>query len=262
MSFQPILPIGGYAGWSLLSRTKAAQTAAFNARPDMVNETEYFRDNIGAIDTAEQLVDDRRLLRVALSAFGLSEDIDAKAFIKRILEDGSISPDALANKLTDRRYQAFARAFGFGDLNVPNTKRDSTVAHMVNLYEQRSFEASVGDIDDSFRLALNLDRGLADIVGEDSSEAAKWFQIMGDAPLRAVFERALSLPKSFASLDIDQQLGVFEDRTKQVFGITELADFAAQDQREKLIQRFLLMDQLDQSAVMSSTQIAVTLLAH
>jgi hypothetical protein len=102
MSFAPILPLSGTAGWALLKRTMAAQSATLNATPEMARDANYFSANIGKITSADQLVNDRRLLKVALGAFGLEGDIANKAFIKRVLTDGTQSKTALANKLADK----------------------------------------------------------------------------------------------------------------------------------------------------------------
>ena len=100
MTFQPVLPIGGLAGWSLLNRTMERQTELFNQSPQIVRDTAYFEKTIGDIKTADDLVSDRRLLRVALGAFGLQEDIDSRAFIRTIIEEGTTRDDALAKFCT------------------------------------------------------------------------------------------------------------------------------------------------------------------
>ncbi len=78
MTFQPVVPLGGYAGWAFLNRTQTAQQSAFDESATIVRQTSYFEENIGNITTAEDLVNDRRLLEVALGAFGLDEDINNK----------------------------------------------------------------------------------------------------------------------------------------------------------------------------------------
>ena len=81
MSYVPAIPFTGYAGWTFLNRTMASQTATMNATSQNKRDEDYFRANIGKIDTAEQLVNDRRLLKVALGAFGLDNDINNKFFV-------------------------------------------------------------------------------------------------------------------------------------------------------------------------------------
>jgi len=78
MSFGPVIPVGGYAGWRFLQRTVEVQKERFVASAKMQRDEAYFRDRIGGISSAEELVADRRLLQIALGAFGLGEDIGNK----------------------------------------------------------------------------------------------------------------------------------------------------------------------------------------
>lgn len=109
--FQPVLPLSGLPGWVLLNRTLESQTQAFNASPQIVRDTDYFVENIANVRSAEDLVSDRRLLTVALGAFGLDEDINNRALIQKVLEDGTADPASLANRLADDRYARFSEAF-------------------------------------------------------------------------------------------------------------------------------------------------------
>ena len=115
MSFQPVLPLAGYAGWSFLKRTLARQQVAQQASPVQQRDEAYFREKIGKVTTAEQLVSDKRLLRISLTAFGLEADQNSTAFIRKVLEGGTLKEGSLANRLADKQYQKFAAAFGFGD---------------------------------------------------------------------------------------------------------------------------------------------------
>ena len=76
MTFQPIVPLTGYVGWRFLQNTLERQQETFNQSSQVQRDTTYFRENIGKIQTAEELVNDRRLLSVALGAYGLDEDIN------------------------------------------------------------------------------------------------------------------------------------------------------------------------------------------
>ena len=115
MSFQPTIPLPGIAGWRFLERTQGAQKAAFEKGPELQRDIAYFKEKIAGVTTAADLVADRRLLKVALGAFGLEGEIDKKAFVRKILEDGTTDPASLANRLTDKSWYKLAEAFGFGD---------------------------------------------------------------------------------------------------------------------------------------------------
>jgi hypothetical protein len=260
MTFQPILPLGGLAGWSLLQRTKDAQMDSFSSVPEQERRSEYFLENISKVETAQQLVEDRQLLQVALGAFGLSDDLDNRYFIQKILEGGTTDSDALANQMTDSRYQSLAEAFAFDRSSGPATLESGFVEMITSLFTERSFEEAVGVQDETLRLSLNAQRELADLASDSMSDNAKWYRVMGSAPLREVFETALGLPSSFGELDIDKQLEVFREKALQLGGNSEISQFTEQDNVDSLVERYLLMSQLDSGLSMSSAQIAITLL--
>jgi hypothetical protein len=260
MNFTPVLPLGGLPGWALLSRTIERQTDLFNKSSQIVRDTEYFEQNIGKITTAEDLVSDRRLLRVALGAFGLQEDINSRAFIRKILEEGTIRDDALANRLADERYKQLSKAFAFADRPIPRTQLATFGTEITEKFRRREFEVAVGDQDQALRLALNVQRELGEIASGAESEDTRWFRILGNPPLRRVFEVALGLPESFGQADLDRQLDEIKSRSARQLNIGALSDLSDETVREQLIRRFLLRDQVASFNVQSPQAIALTLL--
>lgn len=240
MTFSPTLPLGGYAGWRFLVRTSSAQTQSLATQAPVKRDLDYFRQNIGKVKTADQLVSDRRLLSVALGAFGLGDDINNKAFIRKVLSDGTIDTAALANRLADKRYLQLSKAFGFGDFPIPNTQMSDFAEKMVTSYTTMQFESAVGEQDPDLRLALDARRELGALASTAQSENTKWYSIMGSTPLRAVFQQAFGLPSTFATIDIDQQLGVLKDRASEVLGSSSVSQFSNPDKIETLIKTFLL----------------------
>ena len=262
MTFQPVLIGGGNLGWTFLSKTRDAQEAAYQKSASVERDAAYFREKIGEISSAADLTGDRRLLGVALTAFGLAEDINNTFFIKRVLEDGVLAPDAFANRLSDKRYFALADAFRF-DLTPPNTVLSTFPDRVLNLYFAEGFEAAVGEQDGNMRLALSVERKLNDVIDRGLSEPAFWFSVLGDPPLRRVFEAALSLPREVAGLDIDQQSAEFRRRASDKLGVESPADLTAPDIHEKLIRRFLLREDLNSAGATSiSGQVALSLLQN
>lgn len=261
MSFQPVLPLSGYTGWTFLKRTIDRQQAVQQALPVQKRDEAYFRDRIGKVETAEQLVSDRRLLRISLTAFGLENDVNSRAFIQKVLEGGTLKEGSLANKLADKQYQKFSAAFGFGDFSVPRTRISTFPDEILAQFRARSFESAVGAQNNSFRLALNAEREIPAIAGRSIGETAKWYSILGNAPLREVMQTAFGLPKSFAAIDLDQQVSVLKKRTEAAFGAATVSQFADPAKMEALIRRFHLRSEMqDPSASSSPAAIALTLL--
>jgi hypothetical protein len=260
MNFAPVIPASGYQGWTFLSRTMEAQRNAFLADPSIRRATSAFESRIASVRTASDLVADRQLLDVALTAFGLESDIDAKAFIEKVLSEGTLREDAFATRLTDKRYAALARTFGFGDLGA-RTGLPGFAEEITARFEARRFEAAVGEVDDNLRQAMNLRQGLSDIFATVTSPDARWFAVMGDLPLRSVFEGALGLPKGLGKLDIDQQLETFKSRFADVFGTEDLSVLSDRAEQERLIRLFLVRADAATGAATSSGAIALQLLS-
>ncbi len=261
MSFQPVLPLSGFTGWGFLKRTMVRQQAVQQALPVQQRDEAYFRDKIGKADTAEKLVNDQRLLRIALTAFGLEGDVNSKAFVQKILEGGTLREGSLANKLADKQYQKFSAAFGYGDFSVPRTKLSTFADEILTQFRARSFEAAVGGQNNTYRLALNAEREIPALAARPIGDNAKWFTVLGNAPLREVVQTALGLPKSFSSIDIDQQVAVLKKRAEAAFGSSDIGQFRDRAKLEALTRRFILQSEMQgQMAAVSPAATALTLL--
>lgn len=238
MTFQPSVPLTGIGGWKLLQRTETRQREVFATSPELVRELEYFRDNITSATTADALVSDRRLLRVALGAFGLEDEIDKAALVRKALEGGSAS-DSFAARLVDPKWKRFAKAFGYGDILGARVGREGFADTITAAYQDRRFEIAVGDSDDSLRLALNFRREISRYANGDEPDGYTWFEALGDRPVRSVLETALGFPSEFGKLDIDRQRDDMRSRLSDVTGDTSLAVFNDPEAVEKVITRFL-----------------------
>ena len=370
MSFAPIIPGSGLNGWQFLQRTLDKQAASHASTAVARRDEAYFRENIGKISSAEELVKDRRLLQITLSAFGMSDDLPNRAFIQRVLESPTREPEpgekrSFVHRLADKRYLELAKAFGFGDraaeraqsLSDPalpgagreelatrlaaSMQRDLTALvgsgigedatwalivgtpslrtmfetaydlpkdfesqalgeqikvlriqtekifgsgnasqfaepdalnalakryiggfadDLLTNYHARRFEEAVGQQDNSMRLALALQRDLAQLAGSDQSESGKWYRILGTPSMRQVFETAFQLPSSFASLDLDRQVDILRSRAERAFGAGDIAQFADPAKLNKLIRQFFVGEQLSEIRSVSSQSAALTLL--
>ncbi|NJM35728.1 MAG: DUF1217 domain-containing protein, partial [Rhodomicrobium sp.] len=213
MPFTPVIGISGYAGFRVLEKVAPRQREVFDRSPDLVRNIEYFRANIEKATSAEALVKDRKLLTVALGAFGLGEEIDKRALVQRIIESDPSDARSIVNRLNDPRYKALTRAFDYGGITggaivLSSTFREEIIAQ----YKSLEFERAVGDADPDFRLALNFKREIAPIAAGESVERVGWLQTLGQLPVRTLISKAFGLPEAVAKLDIDKQVELFERR--------------------------------------------------
>lgn len=254
MSFQPVIPFGGYAGWVFLGRSIERQKDAMQASEQFQSQSSYFRETIPSVLTPKDLVNNRRLLSVALSAFGLEGDLNNRAFIEQVLEGGSLREDALANRLSDKRYLQLTQAFGFGDFSVPNTQLSDFSDKILAKYHDKEFITRVGNQNEDLRLALNFQSEIGQILEDGDSIDLGWYKLLGNRPLRQVVEVALGVPAGTGSGNLDRQLRLYQGKLERLIGSNNLAELVDPQKSEKLIRLFLVRSDIaaGQSALSSS----------
>ena len=236
--FAPAIPLTGYAGWRVFEGSESRQFQTFADQKTVQRELGYFREKIGTIESAAALVADRRLLAVALGAFGLEEEIDKRAIIRRTLEENTFDPKSFANRLNDPRWKAFAEAFGFGDFIGPRVRSPENRRRVEDQYLERSFERAVGNVDTSFRLAMNFRREAKAIASGANADRVGWFQILGQRPLREVLEKAFGLPPTIAGLDIDRQHKILAEESERLTGSRSPAAFLDDANIDLILRRY------------------------
>ncbi len=99
--------------YMLLSRNLATSLQRKSAEPITARETAYYQANISNVKSVDDFMADQRLYSYAMKAFGLEDMTYAKAFMRKVLTEGTSDSSAFANRLADDRYVAFAKAFDF-----------------------------------------------------------------------------------------------------------------------------------------------------
>ena len=242
MPFTPIIPFSGLAGWRFVETTFDRQIEAFRQSPDIQRDVDHFKSRLADPISLEEFLSDRQLLRVALGAFGLSEEVDKRAFVRRILEEGPSDNEAFAVRLNNPDYLDFAEAFRFdlGDVSLVSVTADRIAA----MYERQSFDEAVGEQNNAMRLALNFERKAVELANEGFNETTGWFKVLGSVPLRRFLETSFGLPSEFSGMDIDRQVEILSEKTRAMFGEGGIDVFANPENLEVLTRRFFLFEQI------------------
>ena len=187
-------------------------------------ESEYYRDNRSKISSIDDFVNDTRLFRYAMDAFGLGDLAFAKGYMRKILQEGITDPGALANRTSDVRVQEFARTFDFDTFGDLVMKRPATGEAIVDRYVRQQLEVEAGARDgEGVRLALYFQRKAPEI---DSA-----LDILGDKALSQVVRTALGLPEAVAGVDIDRQVEILDERL-------DYESFKDPDELQRFLTRF------------------------
>jgi Protein of unknown function (DUF1217) len=211
-------------GYRMVEASLDKQMAAFRNSGPVKREIDYFKSAIAKVDNADELVKDYRLFRFVLSAYGLDSQRDAKAFMKKVLEQDWSDADSLSNKLADSRYREIAKAFNFFGVGNANLKKSTFIDGLVDKYVTAEFEKNTEQTNPGVRLALYFKRMAPTITS--------WYQIMGDKPLYEVVRTALQIPAAGTESGVESQAKVLDKR----IGLAKLKDPKV---LESLIGRFL-----------------------
>jgi hypothetical protein len=97
-------------------------------------ETDYYKANIGKVKSIDDLLGNQRLLRIAMSAYGLNADTEDPRTIRKMLAGGVSDPQSPANQLDDKRYANFVAAFNFAEHGTATTSLDAVQKDTLRLY--------------------------------------------------------------------------------------------------------------------------------
>lgn len=261
MTFQPFVSGSGLSSWSLLNLTLKKQKSAFKNNFIIRSDVQYFLDRFKDLDRAEDITEDRRVLRVILGAYGLIDDIENKFFIRKILEEGVTSQSALANKLSDRRYRNLAFDFDFS-MDPPRHKtRPDLARNTSEAFQNQAFEVKIGEVNPDMRLALGFAREFQKVAQSATTNSTAWYQVLATPPLRKVVQTALGLPDTFAKLDIDDQHARIRSKADSVLGTNDINQLSSGVMTDVIIRRFLLLREVETLSSTSSLQTALILLS-
>lgn len=259
MAFQPVIPLSGNGGWNFLQATYDRQLQSYSNSPQVKLDRAYFTEKFSEPVSKEAFLDDKRLLRVALTAFGLGGEEWKRGYVDKILTEAGDPESTFLARLNNAQYKAFAAAFTpvNGKITVTPEALDSIIA----AFDKEAFQTAVGEVDDSMRLALNYKDDIAGLVGSGSSETAILYRILGNVPVRTVLESALNLPSDLRKLDIDQQAGIVKQALQSRLGINDVQDLKSEDKVAGVLNRFHAMQSIQNNASnFSSASNALTLL--
>jgi hypothetical protein len=196
------------------------------AEPAVKTATAYYAANIGKVTSVAQLVGNYRLLSYTLDAYGLGDQINAKALITQVLEGGISNPKSLANTLSDSRWKAFAAAFDFVGKGVSSVSSTSAVKTTTANYVEQQLESDQGAQDVGVQLALYFRR----VAPTVSSE----YGILADPNLLEVAQTIFGLSPATSATNVDAQ-------AKALSHLMPISDLQDPKKLQQFTERFTAM---------------------
>ncbi|WP_137933480.1 DUF1217 domain-containing protein [Mesorhizobium comanense] len=102
-----------YTSYQLIAKDINKSIDQVEKQPTVDRDTQYYLANITKVKSIDDFVNNDRLFKYAMKAYGLENMDYAKAFMVKALKEGVSDPNSFANKLTDKRYAQFVSAFNF-----------------------------------------------------------------------------------------------------------------------------------------------------
>ena len=195
-------------------------------QPVVSRESKYYLDNIAKVKSIDDFLRDKRLFSFAMRAFGLDDMVDAKAYMRKVLAEGTDDPASFANRLTDKRFKEFASTFNFARYGETTTVFERTRQGTVDRYVRLSLEAQVGQTSEGARLALYFKR--------KAPEISSVYGLLADKSLIPVVRTALGLDSSTSLMPIDKQAKLIASRL-------DVEDLRDPEKLEKFVTRFATM---------------------
>lgn len=148
MSITPIsigLP-GGVAGWKILQGKSIVDFTSFAKNPALQRDITYLRDKLPTKLTAKDLLSDRRLQEMVLTAFGLDSQIGMNALMQKVLESDPNDSGSVAARMVDSRYKQLSAALNYGGLSIPEIPAvpSGATVQVEGIRQDKTFESFSG----------------------------------------------------------------------------------------------------------------------
>jgi hypothetical protein len=198
----------------------------FRNRSDVQREINYYKENIGEIESVDDFFKDGRLVKFVLSSFDLESEAQYPGKIRKILESDLSDVDSLANRFQDPRFKKMAEMLQIGFLKESKLKMESTTLDLVRQFERVKYEQHLDEQAPGVRAAIEFERRIKDVT--------QTVQLLGDAVMRDVVLTGNQIPKEIAYQEVDAQVTALEKR------LDVKALVADETAIEKLITRYLV----------------------
>ena len=191
--------------------------------PAVKTATQYYQRHIADIKSVDQFVSNYRLLSYALQAYGLGDQINNKALIRKVLEQGVNNPRALANTLPNPNWKKFASAFTFNTSGSNAPSSPASVATTTSDYVEQQLEADQGQSDPGVELALYFKRV--------APTSANNYGLLADKNLLEVVQTIFGLSPTASAAQIDKEAA-------QLSKLVPPSEVADPKKLERLVERF------------------------
>ena len=171
-----------------------AQTAK---QPAVARDVAAFRAAVASATSPAQLLKNPTVLKVLLTANGLSGQEQYPALAQKALLSNTKQSTALANTLPDSAWKATASLYDFANQGLSVLQKPGVLDTLANGYAEVTWRNSLDATTPGLSEALSFRKS--------ASTFTSAVQILGDATARKVITTALDIPQEIAFQDLGAQ---------------------------------------------------------
>ena len=226
-----------YLRVSMLNRDYSKTIETLSQDAQVSRATDNYLEKIRDIKSIDDFLDDYEIYSYAMKAMGLEDMIYAKAYMRKVLEEGISNSDSFANKLTDTRFKEFATVFNFASHGEATTSFEKAQQGIVDKYLEQTLETREGEENTGVQLALYFQKKASSITSS--------MELLGDRALAEVARTISGIPSEAAGADIDW----LSEAISSKINIDQLSD---PDYVNELVQRFSVLYDLENGTTTAS----------
>jgi hypothetical protein len=210
--------------WKQLQKSGDAAQDKWSKQASVQQKLAYVKDVAAKAKSVDDLMNNRRFMEVALSAFGLESEIDKKGLLKKVLMSDLADQNSYANRMNDQRYRDLASTLRFKDFGTKGVQLPGVMDGIAARYIKNEFQKAQGDASPGLREAMYFQENAAKIN-------SPW-AILGDKVLREVVTTTLGIPKELAIQSVESQATALTNKI-------DISKFKDKKFVETFIQRYL-----------------------
>jgi Protein of unknown function (DUF1217) len=225
------LAVSGYTLFKSLTPANMAAGEARLAKGGAVKaEIDYFRANVGKMKTPDEFLKNYRLLKFALTAYQMEDQLNYPARIKQILKDNPNDSASLVNRMTNATYKTMNADFNFFKGGVAKLSDKAFIDQLVSKFSSSQYQSTVSAGNSNVADALYFRNKIGTVTNT--------YQIIGDAVLFGVVKTALNIPNAAVTGDVK--------RLKQwIEGKLDMKKLKDTTYVNKMLDRFLVLKDVE-----------------
>lgn len=234
-------PAQALVNYNLAVANSATDIAQEEDTPAVQRDIAAFTSAVTSATSVEQLLSNPTVLKVLLTANGLSDEDSYTALAQKTLMSNLKDPDSLVNQLDNTDWTNLVSSYDFYDNGLSTIQNGATITSITNAYAETLWRNSLDTTTPGLSNALAFRDEASSITSVD--------QILGDSAMRDVVTTVLGLPEQIAEQPLSQQEDDISSRV-------DLSNFQNSGYVDTMVQQYLILKATSASSSTSSSAIS------